>query len=112
MGVTTLVTTSLDNDYVIGQNIRFLIPNRYGSRALNEVSGIVISKPMDNQVEVDINSNSVDPFIPSPTFLTFESKTLPQIVAVGDVNTGAINNHGRSCTHRHIPGSFIDISPN
>lgn len=37
---------------------------------------------------------------------------LPQVLAIGDVNTGQINSNGRSNTGTFIPGSFINISPN
>lgn len=117
MGRTTIVTMAnglhdVSPNYVIGQEIRFLIPSKYGSRGLNEVTGIVISLPSANQVEVDIDSNGIDPFIASPTFLPFQSKTLPQILPVGDVNTGSINSNGRINTGTLIPGSFQNISPN
>jgi len=111
LGVTTIVTTTLDMDYVVGQHVRLLIPNKYGSRLLNERKGYVISIPASNSVEIEIDSNGADPFIASPTFIPFESKTLPQIVAVGDVNTGAVNATGRVNTGTFIPGSFLDISP-
>lgn len=107
LGTSTTVTTSLNHDYVVGQNIRFLIPDTYGTRQLNERTGLVTSIPAANQVVVDINSNGMDAFIPSPTF----GPTPPQIVAIGDVNTGAINTTGRINTGTFIEGSFINISP-
>lgn len=111
LGPTTVVTTTVDHDYVIGQEVRLLIPNRYGSRLLNETTGIVLTIPTSNSVEINLNSNGVDPFIPSPTFLPFESKTLAQIIGIGDVNSGVINATGRINTGTFIPGSFINISP-
>jgi hypothetical protein len=98
-------------DYVIGQLVRLTIPSKYGSRALNEVEGYVISIPTTNSVEIDINSIGTDPFIASPTFLPFQSQTLAKIIAIGDINTGAINATGRINMGTFIPGSFIDISP-
>ena len=111
-GLTTIITTTIDNNYVVSQNVRLLIPNRYGSRGLNEVSGIVISKPANNLVELDISSIGVDPFISNPTFLPFESKTLPQIIAIGDINTGYQSSTGPLIPLVTVPGSFINISPN
>jgi len=110
-GVTTIVTTVVNHNYVIGQLIRILIPSKYGSRALNEQLGNVITIPAPNQVEVAINSIGTDPFIASPTFVPFQSRTLPQIVAVGDYNSGYINPTGRVTATTAIPGSFINISP-
>ena len=111
LGVTTTVTTIANLDYVIGQQVRLIIPNKYGSTGLNEKIGYVTSIPALNQVTIDINSNGVDPFISSPTFLPFQSKTLPQILAIGDVNNGPINANGSQHLTTFIPGSFIDISP-
>lgn len=111
LGVPTIITTSVDHDYVIGQVVRLLIPSKYGSRLLNERVGYVILIPATNQVTLDIDSNGVDPFIASPTFVPFESHTLPQIVALGDQNSGPININGRSPTQTFIDGSFLNISP-
>lgn len=111
LGPTTVITTALNHNYVIGQTVRLSIPNKYGSRLLNRQQGLVISIPALDQVELNIDSNSVDPFISTPTYLPFESQTLPQIMAIGDVNSGVINSHGRSPTGTFISGSFIDISP-
>jgi len=111
LGVLTVVTTSIDHDYVIGQEVRLIIPNKYGSRGLNEKKAYVVSIPSPNQVTLDLDSNGVDPFIPNPTYLPFESKTLPQIIAIGDINFGAINASGRVNQVTFILGSFINISP-
>jgi hypothetical protein len=110
-GVNTTVTTSVNHNYVVGQLTRLLIPSKYGSQILNEQIGYVISIPAANQVVLTINSTNSDPFISSPTFLPFQSKTLPQIVAVGDINSGIISSTGRILPTTNIPGSFINISP-
>jgi hypothetical protein len=58
----------------------------------------------------------VDPFIPTPTY----GPTPPQILPIGDINNGGINNiflvaqSGTTPipqTIAFIPGSFIDVSP-
>ena len=105
LGETTTVTTSVDQDYVIGQLCRLIIPNGWGSRKLNEQLGYVISIPAPNQVVLNINSQEVNPFINAGF------PTRPQILAVGDINNGDINTHGRSPTKTFIPGSFRNISP-
>ena len=102
--VTTTVTTLLDNDYVIGQEIRLLIPPGYGCRQLNGQTGIVLLIPASNEVVVDIFSLNADPFISASL------RQKPQIVAVGDVNTGIISSTGRVQASTNIPGSFINIS--
>jgi hypothetical protein len=106
-GLSTLVTTTVKHDYVVGQEVRFLISQLYGERQLNEKTGLVTSIPAINQVVVNIDSSFFDVFVPNLTSNT----TQPQIVAIGDINSGAINRHGRVRNHPYIPGSFRDISP-
>ena len=107
-GQTTIVTTAVANDYVIGQQVRLLIPEFFGSRQLNEQVGYVTALPTTTQVTVTINSTNANAFIPSPPFST----QIPQIIAVGDVNSGAINAGGRINNTAYIPGSFLNVSPN
>lgn len=105
LGINTLVTTLTNHEYVIGQEIRLIIPYGSGCRQLSEQTGLVIAIPNPNQVTVNINSTKADPFISNP----FNQNA--QIIPIGDVNTGAINPFGRCFTYKHIPGSFINISP-
>lgn len=181
LGQTTTVTTSTAHDYVIGQQVRLIIPVRYGSYQLNEAFGYVISIPTTSSVVVNIISAKVDAFIANPYTATITNITkatnavitannnltgtsiiisgvsgMPQInglvglvvarsatsitvninssgfttygsggvatlynvpqdqaqiMAIGDVNTGAVNSQGRINNSTFIPGSFIDISP-
>jgi len=91
LGQTTTVITDGNHDYVVGQQIRFLIPANFGSYQLNNVKGIVISVPSPDQLVIDVDSSrNVDPFLTSAT-VTIAS---PQIIAIGDVNSGAINRYG------------------
>ena len=106
LGQTTIVTTTEDNNYVIGQLVRLLIPPTFGCVQLNELTGIVISLPASDEVEIDIDSSqNVDEFTSS------SSPTQPQILAVGDYNSGIISSTGRIIPSTNIPGSFINISP-
>lgn len=106
IGSTTTVTTTVDHDYVVGQLVRLLIPMIYGSFQLNEKLANVISVPSSTQVVLNLDSSLSNAFVANPTSGT----TQPQIVALGDVNSGQINT-GRSGNPTYIPGSFIDISP-
>lgn len=108
LGTTTIITTSVDHNYVIGQNVRLLIPPTYGSYQLSEQTGYVINIPAADQVTLNIYSVGVNAFIASPTY----GSTKPQIIAIGDANSGPINANGRSSTGTFIQGSFINISPN
>lgn len=105
LGKTTIVQTTIDVDYVVGQLVRLIIPKHNGSRQLNEKLGYVISIPSANQVEIDIDSSiNIDDFISSL------APNQPQILAIGDINSGQINSYGRVNLNLHIPGSFINIS--
>lgn len=107
LGQTTTITTIDNMDYVIGQLVRLIIPPSFGCRQLNELTGFVLSIPMTTQVIISIDSSqNVDPFISS------SAATKPQILAIGDINSGQINTNGRVSNITYIPGSFINISPN
>ena len=113
LGATTLVTlidavypfATVTPNYVVGQLIRFVIPPGVGCRQLNEVSAYVISLVSANQVEIGLDSNGFDAFISNSL------PNQPQMLAVGDINMGAINNAGITTISTSIPGSFINISP-
>lgn len=104
MGPTTTVTTAADHNYIIGQQVRLLIPETFGARKLNGQSGLVLSIPSSTQVVLDINSVGVDPLVSSPVF------TKPQILAIGDTSNGIISSTGRVIPSVGVPGAFINIS--
>lgn len=109
LGATTTITmvipTTTTLNYVVGQQIRLIIPPTFGCRTLNEQTGYVLSVTPPNQVVVSINSIGANPYIAS-------SATTPaQILAIGDVNTGPTNT-GRQNNQTYISGSYINISPN
>ena len=103
LGQTTIVTTSINHNYVIGQNVRLLIPQFNGCRQLNETQSYVISIPAQNQVELALDSS-----IGVNAYQTSTYPTQPQILAIGEVNTGAINTSNNPMSPS-IPGAFIDI---
>jgi len=106
LGQTTIVTTSVDHDYVIGQEVRLMIPAVFGCYQLNGLSGYVLSLPAANQVEISIDSSqNVNVYIAAT------STQSPQILAIGDVNEGYISNSGQVVPNPGIPGAFINISP-
>lgn len=107
IGQNTIITATRNMNYVIGQLVRLLIPSSFGCIELNKRQGYVIGIPALNQVEINIDSSqNVSAFTASNV------STQPQIIAIGDINTGSINSHGRSPISTIIPGSFINISPN
>lgn len=105
-GMTTVVTTTANHNYVLGQLVRLLIPEVYGGQQFNEQEAYVIEIPTSNQVTLLLDSTQFNVF----TANSSSGTTQPQIAAIGDVNTGQ-NNTVPSSTTTYIPGSFIDISP-
>ncbi len=106
IGLTTTITSTVPMDYVIGQEVRLIIPPDYGYRFLNQTTGFVIAIPSDNEVTLNINSLGNNSFNPGSIAQT------AQIVAIGDVNTGAVNDEGRRNNITYVPGAFRNISPN
>lgn len=112
-GKTTLITMvasttggfTVNPNYVVGQLVRLLVPVPYGASSLNGVEGYVTSVPTTLTVIVNIDSRGTNPFVSSPG-----TNTPPQIVAVGDINSGPTNT-GRTNNQTYISGSFINISP-
>ena len=105
LGQTTTITTSVDNDFVIGQEVRLIIPPSFGTRQLNNQTAFVISIPSADQVVLNIPSVGMDAFISS------SATTKAQIIPIGDISMGVINGNGRANQQTYIPGSFINISP-
>ncbi len=107
LGQTTIVTTATEHNYIVGNEARLHIPSFYGTSQLNEQQGLVISIPSPTQVELQINSSQFNAFITSPPY----GPTKPQICAIGDYNSGAINSSGRIANGTTIPGAFQNTSP-
>ena len=106
LGQTTVVTTSIDHDYVIGQQLRLLIPAQFGCFQLNNLIGYVLSIPSTTQVEISINSSSN-----VNAYNAAIATQSPQIIAIGDVNEGYLSTTGQIIPNPGIPGAFLNISP-
>lgn len=87
-GPETLVTTSVDHMYVKGNSVRFVIPKVWGMVQLNLLTGFIVDVPTPDSILVNINSLYFDSFIayvpPSPYIVV----DLPQVLPVGDANSG------------------------
>lgn len=105
-GQTTTITTSVAHNYVVGQVVRLTIPTVCKEYELDEKSGIIVSIPSTTQVVVDIFSSKFNTFVAAPA-----TGTRPQILAIGDVNSGRVNASGRTNNATSILGSFINVSP-
>lgn len=99
-GTTTTIDTTSAHNFVVGQEVAFRIPTPYGTTQLNSLPnittpgsptyGYVISVTDYNTVVVNINSTSYTAFNSNQTVASVAGLQFPQIVAVGDVNTGGV----------------------
>lgn len=103
-GRLTIVSTSVDNNFVLGQQVRFNIPQTYGIRQLNGQAPQVVAINSAMQFVVDVDSARYDPFIPFPPHT---GHTPPQVNAVGDFN---ISFEGFKNNAFTISGAFVNIS--
>lgn len=105
LGHMTTVTTGDNMNYVIGQLVRLLIPFGYGCIQLNSAEGYVIEIPSATEVVIDIDSS-----INVNEFVSYPGRTPPEILAIGDINSGIISSTGRFIPSTNVPGAFINIS--
>jgi hypothetical protein len=103
-GITTGTTTTIDttnaHNFVVGQEVAFRVPSAWGTIQLNSlpntvipgspIYGFVVSVTDYNTVVVNINSTGYTPFNSNQAFTSTPGLQYPQIVAVGDVNTGGV----------------------
>lgn len=103
LGFTTTITTTVDHNFVVGQEVKTLIPDNFGTRKLNQKKSFVTSVPATDQVTINISSIGMDAFVLS------NDTTRPQIISVGDLNSGTSNTNTLTLGTT-IPGSFKNIS--
>jgi hypothetical protein len=99
-GTTTTVTTTTPNNFVVGQQVAFRIPAAWGPYQLNSlpdptipgspIYGYVVSVTNSTQFVVNINSTGYTAFNPNQPVNSVPGLTFPQVLAVGDVNSGGV----------------------
>ncbi len=99
-GSTTTVVTTAPHNLVVGQEVAFRIPLSWGTYQLNSlpnvtipgspIYGYVVSVTDNRTVVVNINSSTFSAFNSNQTVASVPGLTFPQMVAVGDVNTGGV----------------------
>jgi hypothetical protein len=99
-GTTTIVTTSCNHNLVVGSQVDFYIVSPWGTVELTTpnslgqyVSGYVTAVNSATSVTVGINSSAMSAFNSNPTVAqALAGLTLPQMLTIGDGNTGAVTN--------------------
>lgn len=99
-GTTTTIDTTNAHNLVVGQEVAFRIPESWGTTQLNSlpnslipgspIYGYVIAVTDYNTVVVNFNSTSYTAFNSNQTVGSVVGLSFPQMVAVGDVNTGGV----------------------
>lgn len=75
------VTTSFDHDYITGEIVRFYIPDTFGMRQMNGLSGTITVTASDT-FTVDIDTTYFDTFaVPS------SNVQYAQVLPIGEVNS-------------------------
>ena len=97
-GSTTTVTTTAPHNFVVGQEIAFRIPSAWGTTQLNSlpnstipgspIYGFVTSVTSNTVFVCNINSTGYTAFNTNQTVASVPGLSFPQVLAVGDVNTG------------------------
>lgn len=100
LGATTTIQTTAPSNVVVGQEVAFRIPAVWGTTQLNSlpnvvipgspIYGYVISVTNSTTFVVNINSTNFTPFTVVQPFLSYPGLKFPQVVSVGDVNTGGL----------------------
>ncbi len=98
LGTSTTIDTTSAHNFRIGQEVAFRIPSQWGTVELNSVPntvspvsplyGYVTAVTDFNTVVVNIDSSSMTAFTVNQLVNSLKGLSYPQIVAVGDVNTG------------------------
>ncbi len=109
-GQNTLVTTSVNHAFVIGQEVQFFIPPVWGMIQLDQMTGYVTAIPTSNEFTVNIDSLGFNAFI-IPTPSPFVVITPAQVAGIGDFNTGTVSPGGIPSNPNTIPGAFQNQFP-
>lgn len=100
LGATTTIKTTDQHQMQVGQEVGFRIPTIWGTSQLNElpnvvipgspIYGYVVSVTDPQTLVVNIDSSLYTAFNSNQLFASYPGEFWPQIVAVGDVNTGGV----------------------
>jgi hypothetical protein len=100
---TNVITTAAAHNFQIGQEVAFRIPPAWGSTQLNSLPDVLIpGSPVyfyvtavtQNTFTVAGNLTAVTAFNPNQPFASVVGLTFPQVIGVGDVNTGGVQYSG------------------
>lgn len=135
LGASTILALTMPGNYVVGQEVAFRIPSIWGTTQLNSLPNTLIpGSPIYGfvtavsaslttpTITVNINSSAYTAFNPNQTFASYPGEKFPQVVPVGDANSGSnqinflspqvwsgnSNALGNTITGPAIAGAFIN----
>ena len=125
-GSTTTVTTTVENNYVLGQQVGFRIPPAWRESQLNynnnipgsPLYGYVSEIISPTEFVCTIDSSSFSQFNTNVPFGVYSGLSFPQVVAVGDINTGGLQYNGSqlypssTVNGPAISGAFLNNTQN
>ena len=102
-GATTVIALSMPGNYSVGQEVAFRIPLIWGPYQLNSLPNAVIpGSPIYGfvtavsaslttpTITVNINSTGYTAFNPNQAYASYPGEKFPQVVPVGDANSGSL----------------------
>lgn len=99
-GTTTTISTAIQHNMHVGQEVAFRIPNAWGTTQLNSlpnsqipgspIYGYVTSITDLQNFVVSTNSTGYTAFNSNPTVASVPGLTYAQTLGIGDVNTGGV----------------------
>lgn len=102
-GANTIVTTSIDHMFVIGNQVQFFIPKQWGITQLNLLKGFVIDVPASDQITVNIDTSTFNAFVtPSGPAIVDPAQVSP----IGDGNSGNLSPGGIPVSPNQVPGAY------
>lgn len=103
-GSTTTVTTTCAHNFVVGQEIGFLIPNAYGTTQLNTLPNLIIpgnplyyivtSVTSSTVFVCSANTSGATAFNSNQTIASVPTSQPAQVFAIGTYNTGSLQYSG------------------
>lgn len=115
LGATTTVTTTSPHNFSVGQEVAFRIPSVFGTTQLNSLPNVLIpGSPIYAFVTVvnsatsfvvNVNSTAYTAFNSNQTVLSVPGLSYPQVVAVGDINSGSLFSNFQSPTFYNGSGT-------
>jgi hypothetical protein len=91
--VPTLVTTTVNHQYIVGTIVRFDIPLLFGMQGLNQQVGTILSVPTPTTFTTDVITAGMDPFtLPSTFPPAYQDAMVVPIGEINDILTAATNN--------------------